>query len=378
MITLTEDQKLIQSTVRELVQEKIKPRAKMIDEEERFPTEDINDLRELGFLNMTLPERYGGIGADQLIYAIVTEEIARGAAATATIFAGNNSLGIIPISTYGTEEQKERFFKYFQQPNGLGAFALSEPHAGSDPASLSTRATLDGDEWVINGSKFYITNAAEATVFNVFARSNDQPGYKAISSFVVPADTPGITILPPEKKLGIKGSVTSAMSFEDVRIPKDNLLGTEGKGLSQALAILDKGRIAVAAQAVGIAEAAYQDSIKYAKEREQFGQVIAKFQNIQSMIAEMATRVKAARLLYYDAAIRYDRGERITQHAAMAKLYASETATFAAHRAIQIHGGAGFLKDFDVERYYRDARITEIYEGTSEIMKFVIAREALK
>jgi len=378
MYKLSEEQEIIQSTIRDIVKDQIKPRAKMYDEEERFPTENIRDLRENGFLHMTLPEEYGGIGADIMTYAMTTEEIARGCASTATIFAGNNSLGISPIMMYGTEEQKERLIPYFTKDDGLGAFALSEPHAGSDPASLSTRAKLEGDEWVINGSKFYITNAAEASIFNVFARSNEQPGSKGISMFSVPADTHGITVHPPEKKMGIKASVTSAMTFEDVRIPKDNLIGQEGKGLSMALSILDKGRIAVAAQATGIAQAAYDDSLKYAKERIQFGKPIIKFQGIQMMIADMATRINASRLLYQNAAQLQMEGKRFIQAAAMAKLFASESATEVAHKAIQIHGGGGFLKDFEVERYYRDARVTEIYEGTSEIMKMVISREALK
>ncbi|RMG38699.1 MAG: acyl-CoA dehydrogenase [Methanobacteriota archaeon] len=375
---LNEDQKMIRDSIRELVNDKIKPRARMYDEKEVFPEENIKDLRETGFLYMTLPEKYGGIGADMLTYATTCEEIARGCAATATIFAGNNSLGISPILTYGNEEQKERFLPKFAEEGGLGAFCLSEPHAGSDPASLSTRARLEGDEWLINGSKFYITNAKEATVFIVFARSNDQPGHRGVSAFIVPAETPGITVMPPEKKLGIKASVTSAMTFEDVRIPKENLLGEEGKGIRMALSILDKGRIAVAAQAVGIAQAAYEDSIKYAKERTQFNQPISNFQAIQFMIADMATRIEAGRTLYQKAALLVDNGKNYVKEAAIAKLYASESATFVTHRAIQIHGGAGFLKDFEVERYYRDARITEIYEGTSEIMRLVIAREALK
>lgn len=377
-MNLSEDQIMIRDSIRELVNDKIKPRARMYDEQEVFPVENIRDLRETGFLYMTLPEEYGGIGADMLTYATTCEEIARGCAATATIFAGNNSLGISPILSYGTEEQKEKFLPMFAAEEGLGAFCLSEPHAGSDPASLSTRARLEGDEWVINGSKFYITNAKEATLFIVFARSNDHPGHRGVSAFIVPADTPGITVMPPEKKLGIKASVTSAMTFEDVRVPKENLLGQEGKGIRMALSILDKGRIAVAAQAVGIAQAAYEDSIKYAKERTQFNQPISTFQAIQFMIADMATRVEAGRALYQRAANLADNGQNYIKEAAIAKLFASESATFVTHKAIQIHGGAGFLKDFEVERYYRDARITEIYEGTSEIMRLVIAREALK
>ncbi len=375
---LNEDQKMIRDSIRELVSDKIKPRAREYDEQETFPEKNIEDLRETGFLYMTLPEKYGGIGADTLTYAMTCEEIARGCASTATIFAGNNSLGIAPILTYGTEEQKDEFLPKFAEPNGLGAFCLSEPHAGSDPASLKTRAKLEGDEWVINGSKFYITNAAEASIFIVFARSNDQPRHKGVSTFIVPADTSGITVMPPERKLGIRASVTNAMTFEDVRIPKENLLGEEGKGIRMALTILDKGRIAVAAQAVGIAQAAYEDSIKYAKERTQFDQPISNFQAIQFMIADMATRIEASRLLYMNAARLADQGKDYVKSAAIAKLFASESATAVTHKAIQIHGGAGFLKDFEVERYYRDARITEIYEGTSEIMRLVIARESLK
>ncbi len=375
---IDEDLMMIKNTIRDIVTDKIKPLARVYDDEERFPEDSIQALRESEFLYMTIPEKYGGIGADTLTYATVCEEIARGCASTATIFAGNNSLGIGPILKYGTEEQKAKFLPRFTKEKGLGAFCLSEPHAGSDPGALSTRAVRDGDEWVINGSKFYITNAKEATVFIVFAKSNPELGSKGISAFIVPADTPGITVMPPEKKLGIKASVTSAMSFENVRIPSEYLLAKEGDGLRMALSILDKGRIAVAAQAVGIAQAAFEDSIKYAQERIQFGKPLSYFQAIQFKLADMATQIHAARLLYQEAAKLADMGKPFIKEAAIAKLFASEISTKVTHQAIQIHGGGGFLKDFEVERYYRDARITEIYEGTSEVMRMVIAREVIK
>ena len=377
MLDLNEEQQMILETVRDLVNDKIKPRAQELDNTGKFPQENIDELIELGIVGMTVEEQYGGIGADMLTYAVVMEEISRGCAATATTVAATNSLAIGPIQNFGSEELKQKFLPGFASGN-LGAFALSEPQAGSDPANLKTRAELDDDEWVINGSKIYITNAIVADTFVVFARSLDEPGSKGISAFVVPGDAEGIHVMEPEKKLGIRASPTSAMTFENVRIPKENLIGEEGKGLRYALTILDSGRIAVAAQAVGIAQAALDDSLKYAKEREQFGRPINRFQSIQMMLADMDTQIQTARLLYYHAANLKDSGQNYIKHAAQAKLYGSEIATDVTHKAIQVHGGSGFLKDYEVERYYRDARITEIYEGTSEIMRMVIARELLK
>ena len=373
-MNITEEQKLIQSSIRELVTEKIKPHAKSYDEQSIYPVKSVQALRSHEFLTMMIPGEYGGADADPLSYSLCVEEIARGCASTSTIFAANNSLVISPIKVFGTEEQKERFFPYFTRKDGLGAFALSEPHAGSDASSLSTKAILDGDEWVLNGSKFYITNASESNILVIFARSNEQKGHKGISAFVVPRDISGLTVLPPEQKLGIRASVTSAITLEDVRIPKTNLLGKEGSGIPIALSTLDKGRITIAAQSVGISQAAYDDALRYAKEREQFGKKIIKFSTIKTMLADMLTQLTASRLMYRQAINEQMTGKKITQIAAMAKLFASENATFITHKALQIHGGAGFLKDHEVERYYRDARITEIYEGTSEIMKLVISR----
>ena len=369
---------MIIETVRDLVNDKIKPRAQKYDETGDFPEDNIKELADLGIMGMTVEEKYGGFGSDMLTYAVCMEEISRGCASTATTVAGSNSLAVVPIQDWGSESLKEKFLPVLCENGNIGAFALSEDQAGSDPANISTRAVREGDEFVINGAKIYISNAIVAKLFIVFARSLDIPGYKGLSAFVVPADTPGITVLPKEKKLGICASPTSAMTFEEVRIPSEYLVGEEGRGLNIALETLNSGRIAVAAQSVGIAQAALEDALKFAQERIQFGKPISTFQSIQMMLAEMSTRVLSSRLLYYHAARLKDTGKSYAKESAMAKLQASENATYVSHKAIQVHGGAGFLKDFEVERYYRDARVTEIYEGTSEIMKLIIAREELK
>lgn len=378
MLALSEEQDMIVETVRDLVNDKIKPRAPKYDETGDFPEDNIKDLGELGIIGMTVKEEYGGVGSDTLTYAAVLEEISRGCAATATTVAGTNSLAVIPIQDYGSEELKIKYLPILCEGTKLGAFALSEPQAGSDVAGLKTRAEREGDEFVINGSKIYITNAIVADVFVVFARSLDIPGYKGLSAFVVPGDAPGLHVLPKERKMGIVASPTSAMTFENVRIPADHLIGNEGEGFKIALETLNSGRITVAAQGVGIAQAAFDDALKFSKEREQFNQPISKFQSIQMMLADMSTGILSSRLMYYHASRLKDDGKPYAKEAAMAKLQASETATFVTHKAIQIFGGGGFLKDFEVERYYRDARVTEIYEGTSEIMRMIIAREELK
>lgn len=378
MLDLSDEHQMILDTVRDLVNDKIKPRAKSYDLSGDFPHDNIEELAELGIVGMTVKEEYGGFGSDQLTYATVVEEISRGCASTATTIAGTNTLAVVPIQDWGSDYLKNKFLPMLIEGVNLGAFALSEPQAGSDVANLKTRAVKEGNEYVINGSKIYITNAIVAKLFIVFARTSPDQGYKSISAFVVPADTPGVHVMPKEKKLGITASATSAMTFENVRIPEENLIGEEGLGFKIAMNTLNSGRISVAALAVGIAQAAFDDAVKFAKEREQFNQSIAKFQSIQMMIAEMSTRIMSARLMYYHAARLKDSNRPYIKEAAMAKLYASETATYVAHKAIQIHGGSGFLKDFEVERYYRDARITEIYEGTSEILRIVISREELK
>lgn len=378
MLSLTEEQQLIIETVRDLVNEKIKPRAQEYDNTGEFPADNIKELSDLGIIGMTVKEEYGGIGSDALTYAALIEEISRGCASTATTVAGTNTLGVFPIQEFGTEELKQKFLPVLSTQGKIGAFALSESQAGSDVANITTRAVREGDEFVINGSKIYITNAIVAGLFIVFARSLDLPRHKGLSAFVVPADIPGVHVMPTEKKLGIVASPTSAMTFEEVRIPTSNLIGEEGKGMRIALATLDAGRISVAAIAVGIAQAAFDDALKFAKEREQFGKSISNFQSIQMMLADMSAKILSSRLLYYHAARIKDSGKKYSKEAAIAKLIASESATFVTHKSIQIHGGSGFLKDFEVERYYRDARITEIYEGTSEIMRIIIAREELK
>ena len=291
MIELNEEQELIVDMIRDLVNDKIKPKAAYYDETQEYPIEHLKKLSELGIMGMTIAEEYGGMAVDMVTYTAVMEELSRGCASTATTVAGSLSLTVYPLQNFGKEEVKKKFLPRLIEEGRVGAFALSEPHAGSDPSNLTTRAVREGDEFVINGSKIYITNAKYADMFIVFARSLDIPGYKGISAFLVPAEIEGIHVLPPEKKMGIRASPTSAITFEDVRIPADYLLGEEGRGINIALETLNSGRIAVAAQALGIAQAAYDDALKFAKEREQFGQSISNFQSIQMMLADMCTKI---------------------------------------------------------------------------------------
>jgi butyryl-CoA dehydrogenase len=314
---------------------------------------------------------------DHVAYVLAMEEVARACASTAAIMSVNNSLVCDPILRYGTEEQKRRYLPVLASGRELGCYCLTEPQAGSDAASLQTTARLDGDRWVLNGTKVFVTNAREAWVFIVYARTEEVPGARGISAFLVERDYPGITVGKVERKMGLLASSTCEVLLEDCRVPRENLLGARGEGFKVALSTLDGGRIGIAAQAVGIARAALEESVAYAKERRQFGRPIAEFQAIQWKIADMATRIEAARLLALRAAWLRDQGKRCTVEASMAKLFASETAMFAAHQGVQIFGGYGYIKDYPVERYFRDAKITEIYEGTSEIQRMVIARNLL-
>ncbi len=374
---LSEEHRLVQQTAREFANREILPVAGQLDAEHRFPAEIVRGLGELGLMGVMVPEEYGGAGMDNVAYILAMEEVARACASTAAIMSVNNSLVCDPILRYGTEDQKRRYLPVLASGREVGCYCLTEPSAGSDAASLQTSARLDGDRWVLNGTKAFVTNAREAWVFVVYARTEEEPGARGISAFLVERDHPGISVGKVERKMGLLASSTCEVLLEDCRVPKDNLLGRRGEGFKVALSTLDGGRIGVAAQAVGIARAALEESVGYAKQRRQFGRPIAEFQAIQWKIADMATRIDAARLLTLRAAWLRDQGKRCTLEASMAKLFASETAMWAAHQGVQIFGGYGYIKDYPVERYFRDAKITEIYEGTSEIQRMVIARNLL-
>ncbi len=374
---LSEEHRMIRDTAREFAQKEIAPVADELDREERFPREIIRKLADLGFLGMLVPQEYGGNAMGNLALALVLEEINRACASTGVTVSVHNSLVSAPIVHWGSEDLKKRYLPRLATGEILGAYALSEPDAGSDAASLKTAAVRDGDHYVLNGSKSWITTGEEADVYIVMTRTNPEERTRGITAFVVERDTPGFTVGRREEKLGLHASSTVQLFFEDARVPAENMLGSEGQGFKIAMHTLDGGRIGIAAQSVGIAQACLDASIRYATEREAFGKPIGHFQAIQWKIADMATRIEASRLLVYNAARLKDAGQPHTRQAAMAKLFASETANWAAREAVQIHGGAGYLEDFPVERYFRDARITTIYEGTSEVQRIVIARQML-
>jgi butyryl-CoA dehydrogenase len=374
---LNEEQRMVRDMVRDFAQKEVAPRAALVDKTEEFPAENIRQMGELGLLGLPYPERYGGGGGDYLSYAIAVEEIARACGSTALIYAAHVSLGCGPIYSFGSEEQKKKWLPRLCEGQGLGAFGLTEPQAGSDAGSTRTVAVRDGDEYVLNGSKMWITSGAIADVVTCTAKTDPGAGTRGISCFLVERGTPGFIPGKNEPKMGLKGSVTSALTLEDCRVPAANLLGAEGEGFKQMLITLDAGRISIGAMALGLGQAALDEATRYAKERVQFGQPIAKFQAIQWMIADMATELDAARLMVYRAAARKDAGLRFTKEAAMAKLYASEAAERAAYKAVQVHGGYGYSREYPVERIYRDQRLCAIGEGTSEIQRLVIARQVL-
>jgi len=371
---LTEEERMIQQTARDFANEKIAPIASESDRNGFFPKEILKEMADLGFMGMLIPEEYGGVGLGNFSLVVVLEEINRACASTGVTMSVHNSLASSPIIRHANEETKKAILPGMATGELLGAYALSEAGAGSDAASLQCKATKDGDHYVLNGTKSWITSGADAGVFVVMVRTNPDERAKGISSFVIRRDTPGFTIGKKENKLGLRASSTVELVFENARIPASQMLGKEGEGFRIAMETLDGGRIGIAAQAVGIAQASLDASVAYSNEREQFGKKIGKFQAIQWKLADMATSLDAARLLMYRAARLRDAGEPHTQESAMAKLFASEMSNKAAREAVQIHGGAGYMKDFPVERYYRDARITEIYEGTSEVHRIVISR----
>jgi butyryl-CoA dehydrogenase len=381
-LELTEEHKMIRKMVRQFAEKEVAPIAAEMDERAEVPFENIKKMGELGLLGLTVSEEYGGGGMDTVSYCIATEELSKACASTAIVMGVQNSLVCHGIEKFGTEDQKQRFLVPLAEGRFIGAFALTEPEAGSDAAAQKTTMVLDGDEYIVNGTKNFITSGAFADIILLFGVTDKSLGYRGTTALLVEKGTPGFSVGKEENKLGIRAADTSELVFEDCRVPVANRLGEEGQGFKIAMTDLDAGRISVAAQALGIAEAAYEAALEYAKAREQFGQPIAKFQGIQWMLADMATRIEASRLLIYNAALAKDRakgsGARYSKEAAMAKLYASETASWVTDLAIQIHGGYGYVKDYPVERYYRDARVTRIYEGTSEIQRLVIAAQILR
>lgn len=367
---LDEEHRIIRDTARSFSQKEIAPKAKELDETGRFPKEIIEKLASMGFLGMDVPEQYGGAGLDALSYAIALEEVSAGCASTGVIMSVNNSLVCGPLKNFATEEQKKKYLVPLARGEKLGCFALSEPSTGSDAAALRCTATLQGDHYVVNGTKNFITNGREADVCILFTTTDTSKGHKGVTAFIVEKDS--YTVGKLEDKLGITASSTAQLHFDNAKVPIANRLGKEGEGFKIAMVTLDGGRIGIAAQALGIASAALEASKKFARSREAFGAPIAKLPGIQWMIADMATRLDAARLLTWRAAVKKESGERFTREAAMAKLYASEAAMWITTKAIQVHGGYGYIKEYPVERHFRDAKITEIYEGTSEIQRLVI------
>ncbi len=375
---LTEQQRMIKDAAADFAAREIAPIAAQMDEEERFPADVVKMMGELGFMGMNVAEKYGGAGLDSVCYVLAMEEISKACASTGVIMSVNNSLVCWPLETYGTEEQKVKWLTPLAKGEKLGAYCLSEPGAGTDAAAQSTTAKKDGDTWVINGMKNFITNGANADTLLVFAQSNPELNHKGILAFLVDAETEGFSIIRKEEKMGIRASDTAQLAFDNVRVAADQQLGADGAGFKVAMSTLDGGRIGIAAQALGISAAAYEASLEYSKQREQFGRPICKFQAIQWKIADMATRLEASRLLTYKAAWAKDQGGRYSEEAAMAKLYASETSHFITNEAVQIFGGNGFSKEYPVERHFRDAKITEIYEGTSEAQRMVISSMELR
>ncbi len=374
---LTEEHRLVQATVREWATSRLLPLAAEIDRTGRYPPGLIRELGDLRLTGVFVPEEYGGGGMDTISYCIAIEEIARAEAALAAVVSVNNSLDCYPISAFGTEAQKRAYLPDLARGQKLGCYCLTEPTAGSDAGSLRATARDNGDCWVLNGTKIFVTNGVEAEILIIYARTGPDAGSRGISAFIAEKGDPGLAVGKVEHKLGIRASSTCEIVLEDCRLPKGRLLGEPGKGFHIALATLDGGRIGIAAQALGIARAAMEEAAAYALERRQFGRPIAEFEAIQWKLADMATRIQAGRLLMYRAAWVRDQGRRHTGEASMAKLFASETAMWAANQAVQIFGGYGYIQDYPAERHFRDAKITEIYEGTSEVQRMVIARHVL-
>ncbi|MEM9553127.1 MAG: acyl-CoA dehydrogenase [Acidobacteriota bacterium] len=372
-IQMSDEQKLLRDEVRRFAEEKVRPIAKEIDAEGTFPREVIAEAAEMGLAGVSVPEEHGGAGMDTISYCIVIEEISRVCGSTGVILSVNNSLVCDPLMAWANDDQKVQWLAPLASGERLGCFALTEPGAGSDAAALRTTARRDGDDYVLNGNKVFITNGTDADTALVFATVDLEKRHRGITAFIVSSDTPGYSHGHHEYKLGVNGSGTTELAFEDMRIPASQRIGAEGDGFKIAMATLDGGRIGIAAQAVGIAQGAFEEALLYSKEREQFGRSISNFQAIQHYLADMSTELDAARLLTWKAAWTKENRKRYSLEAAQAKLFASEMAQHVTNKALQIHGGYGYIREYNVERYFRDARITEIYEGTSEIQKMVIA-----
>lgn len=377
-IELSEEQRLLRETVRRFAEEVVRPRASEIDQSGEFPRDFFDQAGELGLAGVTVSEEFGGSGMGTIAYCLVIEEISRVCASSGVILSVNNSLVCDPLVKYGSQDQKENYLTPLASGRKLGCFALTEPEAGSDVAALRTLAVRDGDDYVINGNKLFITNGSNADIALIFATVDLALKHEGITAFIVPTDTPGFTHGSYEQKLGVNASGTTELAFEDMRVPASQRLGAEGEGFRVAMSTLDGGRIGIAAQAVGIAQGAFEAALSYSQQRHQFGKAIANFQAIQFYLADMSTELDAARLLTWKAAWAKENQKRYTLEAAQAKLYASQMAQRVTDRALQIHGGYGYVREYNVERYFRDARITEIYEGTSEIQKMVIADQVIE
>ncbi len=375
---LNDEQRMTQEMVREFAEKEIMPLAAKWDEQCEFPWDVVHKLGELNLLGTIFPQAYGGAGMDYVTYALVVEELSRADGSVGIIVASHTSLCANHIYIAGTEEQRRKYLGPLARGEKLGAWGLTEPNAGSDASGTQTTAVLDGDAWVLNGSKIFITQGSVAGIYVIMAATDKAKKQHGISAFIVERGTPGLSAIPMKRKLGVRASDTAQLTLDDVRIPKASLLGHLDEGFIDTLQVLDGGRISIAAMALGIGHGAYEEGLKYAKQREQFGQPIANFQAIQWKLADMATELDAARLLILRAAWMKDRGLRVTKESAMAKLYASEAATRACNQALQIHGGYGYMQDYPIERYLRDAKICEIGEGTSEIQRLLIARQLLR
>ena len=378
MIFLTEEEKMLQAALQDFAEHEVKPQAAHIDDTEEFPQGILDKMGALGWMGIVIPGEYGGAGGNTMHYVLAMEEIARASAAVALIMGAHNSLACWTLHKYGNEEQRKRLLPAMASGKALGAYSLTEPNSGSDAASLETRAVRDGDDYVLNGRKSFVTNGGIAETVIVFTSTDRAQRARGITAFILEKGMPGFTAGTPLKKMGMRGSTTAELVLEDVRVPASNRLGEEGQGFRIAMQVLDVGRIGIAGQALGIAQAALDAAVAYAVQREQFGKPIAEFQGVAWMLAEMSVRVDAARALTYKAVRLREAGEPFGMASATAKYFASETATFCADKAIQVHGGYGYIKDFGVERLLRDAKITEIYEGTSEIQRLVISRELIK
>lgn len=375
---LTKTQELFRQMIRQFADNEVKPLAAEIDEQERFPIETVEKMAKLGIFGIPVPVEYGGAGGDNIMYSIAVEELSRVCATTGVVVSAHTSLCMAPIMEHGTEEQKKKYLPKLASGEWIGAFGLTEPNAGTDAAGQQTTAVLDGDEWVLNGNKIFITNAGYAHVYIVIAMTDKSLKTKGISAFIVEDGTPGFSVGKHELKLGIRGSATAELIFSNCRIPKANLLGKIGGGFPIAMKTLDGGRIGIASQALGIAQGAMDETVKYTKERKQFGKAIGQFQNTQFQMADLKTKVEASRLLVRSAAFKKDNGIPYSADAAMAKLFAAETAMEVTTKAVQFHGGYGYTREYPVERMMRDAKITEIYEGTSEVQRMVIAANLYK